>query len=482
MHLAVEDSSDPAGSHWVHAARLVPSFGAAQVVQAITGFLVARFLAPGEYGIWSLFAVVLFYCAQLHLGSINLMHKEVPFLLASKDSRGADQVTNFAFSLSMTNAVFAGAVIGTAGLFWRPPGVTAIQVILLALLVVSQELFVFVNYWLRAYRRFSALSGYLTLYACCTLALVAGISWWKHLTGVLLAYVLAGGCVALFFVFRQRIRVAYFLAVPRWKDLGRAFQLLLWTMMFVFLTTLDRVFIGWRMGVVALGFFGVSLLVSSLVYNTADAVLQVVFPAAGALAATSPSPDELTRLLLSAARTLSYALSALLGLGFLLLPVLVPVILPRYAPGVAAARIVCLGLAPLVLGQLISVRLVVMGRLARCLQLQGAVLFAKLMLLLAVGNPRLTDVAFISSLANLLYLLAMFAAMAPMSAWLRLKNLASVTAPWLVVALILVTVNAARGYATGSAVGALLPSALYLLLVFPLLWTIHQRTRRALNA
>jgi len=482
MHVAVENSEDLAGSPWAHAARLIPSFGAAQVMQAITGFIVARFLVPSEYGMWSLFAVVLFYCAQLHLGSINLMHKEVPFLLAAKDGQAAEQVTNFAFSLSMTNCVFAGSVIGLAGLFWRPSGVTVAQIVLLALLVMAQELFVFVNYWLRAYRRFSALSSYLTLYACCTLALVAGLSWWKHLTGVLLAYVLAGSCVALYFIFRQKIRLAYLLAGQGWRDLGKAFQLLLWTMMFVFLTTLDRAFIGWRMGMLALGLFGVSLLVSSLVYNTADAVLQVLFPAASAVAATGHSADEITRLLLSTARTLSYALAALLGLGFLLLPAVVPVILPRYAAGIAAARIVCLGLAPLVLGQLISVRLIVMGRVTRCLLLQGAVLLTKLMLLLALGSPQLTDVAYISSVANLLYLLAMLAAMASMSAWLRLRSLVSLAAPWSLGALILVTVNEAKGYAEGSAIGALLPSTLYLLLAFPLLWTIHQRTRGALNA
>lgn len=482
MQVAVENSEDLAGSHWVHAARLVPSFGAAQVMQAITGFVVARFLVPSEYGMWSLFAVVLFYCAQLHLGSINLMQKEVPFLLAAKDGQAAEQVTNFAFSLSMTNCVFAAALIGLARLFWRPSGVTAVQIMLLALLVLSQELFVFVNYWLRAYRRFSALSLYLTLYACCTLALVAGLGWWKHLTGVLLAYALAGSCAALYFIFRQKIRLAYLLAGPCWRDLGKALQLLLWTMMFVFLTTLDRAFIGWRMGMLALGLFGVSLLVSSLVYNTADAVLQVVFPAASAVAATGHSADEITRLLLGTARTLSYALAALLGLGFLLLPAVVPVILPRYAPGIAAARIVCLGLAPLVLGQLISVRLIVMGRVTRCLLLQGAVLLTKLMLLLALGDPQLTDVAYISSLANFLYLLAMFAVVAPMSALLKLKSFGSIVAPWILVALILVTVNAAKGYARGSDAAALLPPTLYLLLAFPLLWTMHQRTRGAVNA
>lgn len=481
MPVAAANSETLSGSHWTHIARLVPSFGAAQVLQAITSFLIARFLLPSEYGLWSLFAVLLFYCAQLHLGSINLMHKEVPFFLTAKDGEAAEQVTNFAFSLSTTNCVLAALVISAAGLFWQPKGVSLPQIILLALLVVSQELFIFVNYWLRAYRRFSGLSRYLSLYACCNLVLVASLAWWKHLTGVLLGYVLTGGCVAAYFVLRQNIHLGYRLVGPCWKSLGNAFQLLLWTMMFVFLTTVDRVFISWRMGMFALGLFGVSLLVSSMVYNTADAVLQVVFPAASALAAGSQSAGEITTLLLRTSRTLSYGLAAVLGLGFLLLPALVPVILPRYAAGIPAARIVCLGLAPLVLGHLLSVGLVVMGRVTQCLLLQGAVLAAKLMLLLTLHHPQLTEVAVISGLANVLYLLAMLAIMAPASVWVRLRSLSSILAPWLLVAMILLVVSLPESNTGGSGVGVLLPSILYLLFSVPSLWLVHRFTRGALS-
>lgn len=481
MPVAAANSETLSGSHWTHIARLVPSFGAAQVLQAITSFLIARFLLPSEYGLWSLFAVLLFYCAQLHLGSINLMHKEVPFFLTAKDGEAAEQVTNFAFSLSTTNCVLAALVISAAGLFWQPKGVSLPQIILLALLVVSQELFIFVNYWLRAYRRFLGLSRYLSLYACCNLVLVASLAWWKHLTGVLLGYVLTGGCVAAYFVLRQNIHLGYRLVGPCWKSLGNAFQLLLWTMMFVFLTTVDRVFISWRMGMFALGLFGVSLLVSSMVYNTADAVLQVVFPAASALAAGSQSAGEITTLLLRTSRTLSYGLAAVLGLGFLLLPALVPVILPRYAAGIPAARIVCLGLAPLVLGHLLSVGLVVMGRVTQCLLLQGAVLAAKLMLLLTLHHPQLTEVAVISGLANVLYLLAMLAIMAPASVWVRLRSLSSILAPWLLVAMILLVVSLPESNTGGSGVGVLLPSILYLLFSVPSLWLVHRFTRGALS-
>lgn len=468
------------GDHWMHIARLFPSFGVAQVLQAITGFLVARILFPNEYGLWSLFAVVLFYSAQLHLGSINLMHKEVPFFLASKDSEAAQQVTNFAFTLSLTNCVFAAVLICAAALLWRPAGVSLLQLLLLASLVTSQELFIFVNYWLRAYQRFSALSGYLNLYACCNVALVAGLGWWKHLTGVLLGYVITSAGVALCFIFRQHIRVAYRLRMPDWKSLARAFQLLLWTMMFILLTTLDRVFISWRLGMLALGFFGVSLLISNLVYNTSDVVLQVLFPTANSLAGSNQSPERIARLLLNSARTLSYILAVALGLGFLLLPAAVPVLLPRYALGIPAARIVCLGLAPLVLAQLLSVSPVVSGKLKLCLLLQAVVLMLKAISLLALRNPQLTGVALVSSMANVLYLLAMLATL-PASIRERYRSLASVAAPWVVVAAILLIAGMLENQVAFPGLNALLPSSVYLLLAPPLLWIMYRHTRGALS-
>lgn len=461
-------------SHWGQVRRLVTSFGLAQALQALTGFLVARFLLPAQYGMWSLVAVVLFYCAQLHLGSINLMHKEVPFLLAAKDNKGAEQVTNFAFSVSATNCVIAAGVIGVLGLTWHIPGVTATQVLLLAILVMSQELFIFVNYWLRAHQRFSALSRYLTLYACCTLALVASCAWREHLTGVLLGYVLSSASVPLYFIFEQGIGLKYLMRGISWNILRNAFHLLLWTMMFVFLTTMDRAFIGWRMGIVALGLFGVSLLVSSLVYNTADAVLQVLFPAASALAAGIHSPCEVTRLLLSAARTLSYGMAAALGFGFLVLPPIVTIMLPRYAAGIPAARIICLGLGPLLLAQLLSVNLVVVGRVMHCLLLQCSVLVIKLVSLIALRHPQLIDVAFISSLANALYLLIMLAAITPASLGAFVKSLTRLLAPWFVIAIVLLIASTPRSNTTGFS--ALLPPVVYLLLALPVLWRAHQRT------
>jgi len=461
-------------------ARLFPSFGVAQVLQAVTGFLVARFLFPNEYGLWSLFAVVLFYSAQLHLGSINLMHKEVPFFLAGKDSAAAQQVTNFAFTLSLTNCVLAAVLICAAAVLWRPAAVSLVQLLLLAFLVIAQELFVFVNYWLRAYQRFSALSSYLNLYACCNLVVVAGLGWWKHLTGVLLGYVITSAGVAVCFILRQQIRVAYRLRMPDWKSLVKAFQLLLWTMMFIFLTTLDRVFISWRLGMLALGLFGVSLLLSNLVYNTADVVLQVLFPTASSLEGSRQSPQSIARLLLNSARTLSYILAVVLGLGFLLLPAAVPLLLPRYALGIPAARIVCLGLAPLVLAQLLSVSPVVSGKLKRCLLVQAAVLMVKMISLLALRNLQLTDVALVSSLANVLYLLAMLATI-PASIWDRYRSLASVAAPWALVAAILLIAGMLENPVRLSGVNALLPSSVYLLLAPPSLWLMYQHTSGVLH-
>jgi O-antigen/teichoic acid export membrane protein len=409
------------------------------------------------------------------------MHKEVPFLLAAKDSETAQQVTNFAFFLSLTNCVFAAALIAAAGLLWRPASVSFVQLILLAILVVSQELFTFVNYWLRAYGRFSALSDYLNLYACCNLALVAALAWWRHLSGVLLGYVVTSSCVALYFIFRQRIPVAYRLPRPDWQSLGKAFQLLLWTMMFIFLTTMDRVFISWRLGMLALGLFGVSLLVSNLVYNTADVVLQVLYPTASSLAGRNQSPHEITHLLLNSARTLSYILAVVLGLGFLLLPALVPVALPRYILGIPAARIVCLGLAPLVLGQLLSVGLVVAGRVTRCLLLQGAVFAVKAMSLAALSTPHLTDVALVSSLSNFLYLAAMLTVLAPESLWETCKSVGGLVAPWFPVAIILLLVSMIKSAAGLSGLNSLLPSSAYLLLALPVLWIMYRHTGGALR-
>jgi hypothetical protein len=158
----------------------------------------------------------------------------------------------------------------------------------------------------------------------------------------------------------------------------------------------------------------------------------------------------------------------------------VRVLLPRYALGIPAARIVCLGLAPLVLAQLLSVSPVVSGKLKRCLLVQAAVLMVKMISLLALRNLQLTDVALVSSLANVLYLLAMLATI-PASIWDRYRSLASVAAPWALVAAILLIAGMLENPVRLSGVNALLPSSVYLLLAPPSLWLMYRHTSGVLH-
>lgn len=469
--------SGPNRGHWGDVARLFPSFGLQQVFQALAGFLIVRVLLPEQYGVWSLFALVLAFAMQLHLGAINLMQQEVPFLVGRRDHDGARQVVDAAFSISLTNSLIAALLLVVVGAVSRPHVITFTQVVLLAALIVLQELFTFVNYWLRAYQRFGPLGAFLTFYSCANLALVAGLAWWKQLTGVLLGYVITTALTVVLFTGRERIPLRL-VRTMRWgrTRFREALLLLLWTMMFMFLTTLDRAYISRRLGMLSLGFFGVSVLLSNLLYSSGDVVLQVLFPKASAVMGTSGDSAEVGDLLLSAAETLSYILSAVLGLGFLLLPLAVPLLLPRYEQGTQAARIICMGLASLVLAQLISVAYVVLGRVQRCLLLQAAVLIVKAASLLVLRSPELTTVAFVSSAANALYLIVIVVCN-PIPSWRPLKAIARLALPWVLVAAPLGLAARLTPVLSPPILRAVGPPLLFSLVAGPLLWWVYAGTR-----
>ena len=472
------ESSPPSPTHWRDVARLFPSFSLQQVLQALTGFLIVRLLLPEQYGVWSLFALVLFYAMQLHLGAINLMHREVPFLIGQKDYARARQVESIAFSTSLTNCTIAAFLVIAVWLVWRPRTVTLFQIVLLGLFIVFQELFTYVNYWLRAYQRFKSLSLFLTTFACANLIAVALLAWWKQLTGVLLGYVISNGVVSSYFIAREKVTVHLRPAWPQnWHRLRQAAQLLLWTMMFIFLTTLDRLFISYRLGVLTLGFFGISLLISNFLYNSADVVLQVLFPKANAIMGSTGIAGDVGRLLLNSAETLSYILSAVLGLGFLLLPVVIPFLLPRYEPGIPAARIICLGLAWLVLAQLISVAYIALGKVQLCLLLQLLVLVVKAALLFMVHSPHLTTVSTISNVANLVYLLVVVFAN-PVTDWRPFNAISRLAVPWVLVGSALWLAEVAHPLLSRPFGQALVISGIYLVVIIPLLWAFHQFLRR----
>ena len=78
-----------------------------QAMFFIRGFLNARILGPGLYGLWSALNIILNYGSYMHLGSLNAMNREIPYQNGRHSPEGMDKVRNTTFTtLLVMNLLF----------------------------------------------------------------------------------------------------------------------------------------------------------------------------------------------------------------------------------------------------------------------------------------------------------------------------------------------------------------------------------------
>jgi len=82
-----------------------------QAMFFIRGFLNARILGPGLYGLWSALTIILNYSLYVHLGSLNAMNREIPYQRGKDALEDMDKARNAAFTINLVMSVLFSTVL-----------------------------------------------------------------------------------------------------------------------------------------------------------------------------------------------------------------------------------------------------------------------------------------------------------------------------------------------------------------------------------
>lgn len=151
--------------------------------------------------------------------------------------------------------------------------------------------------------------------------------------------------------------------------------------LFVFLASslmmrqLDRLIILRFLGIEMLGYYGLAVMALAFLLYAPDAVTYVLYPRLQRdYAASGNDPEAIRERVEKVLRASSMLVPALAALVFLFSGPAIQLLLPKFAPGVAAMRVLCFGAVGLAFGNFASIVLMTVGR--QTLLMPGAVLSA----------------------------------------------------------------------------------------------------------
>jgi len=311
---------------------------ASNLITMVTSILIARWVGPYDMGIWNAALLVTVYTPTLQIGVFNGLNRELPYLIGTGDKDRAMRMAEAAYAWSWVLvgvSILCGAIVSSW--FWtRGQSEQALISIAVTVVVVCSWPTFYLTTTYRTRNEFGRLAKNTVVVALMGAVLVL-LVWRYQFNGLVLRASLLGilGVLALFF--RRPLRVK-----PKW-GLGQLVQLAkvgipIWIVgqMFSFFISMDRLMLVKSTQV--LGYFTIAIQVGAFVRQIPLAFGMVLYPQMAHQYGKNHCAMDIWRLSRKAAFAAS-ALGLIAGVcGWVLLPIFVRHVLPKYIPGIPAAQ------------------------------------------------------------------------------------------------------------------------------------------------
>lgn len=314
----------------------------AQLAMLVGGLVVARVLGPTDYGLWNALQLIAVYGAYASFGLHGAVNREVPIYRGRGDEEKIARMRNASLGATLgVAALLGGGVLGYA--LWNGQRLDPnllMGVLFMAGIVGLQQFSEFFDVLFRSANDFATV-GRLRLYRTLTemalaVALVSALSFVGRLLAAAVTWVVLIGYAMSRNPFPIR---------PSWDpgEVGRLIRLglplLAVDILYGIVTSVDRLMIARYLDRTALGYYSVGLMAISFLSVVPRVVWEILYPRFGERFGESEDPAALERLVVVPLTGIAMVMALLLGVVVILLPLGVTIALPRYMPGVDAARL-----------------------------------------------------------------------------------------------------------------------------------------------
>lgn len=317
----------------------------AQTLTIIAGFWVARILGPSNFGIWTAVSLVLAYGAYMELGALSAMGRDLPFYQGKGDIVKAAAVEGAARHITIISALLGALFVFVFSFLPSHSPMMALGLKAMAVILIPQQVYTYHRTVLRSYNQISELSRQQILFALLNSCLAIALVVFLGLCGRMIAVLLAQAAIVLYAVRRNPWRPIHkFHLSTAWSLMRIGLPILLSGFVLSLVATIDRLMIITFLGEEQLGFFGLSILLTNVVFLIPARSSQVLYPRITFQFGNSgKSVESLRSFVLTPPKILSALLPIIIGLLYLSLPLVINTFLPAYSQGLTAARIVLLG-------------------------------------------------------------------------------------------------------------------------------------------
>jgi O-antigen/teichoic acid export membrane protein len=314
-----------------------------QGLRIVRGIGLAHFLGPAGFGLWNAMRIVLQFCGYAELGARSGMLQHATYAEATRQTDHANRLRGTAATVNLVGAIAVAAgiafVISIPGLaigdrwLW----------VALAGLVVTQNMWMYLQSSLRSQRRYGLCSSLSILMATLSTGLGVLGAYWYGIAGFLAALIL---CYLLAYTTSFWFAGQFPRLVVDRDQASRlirtGFPIMVGDLLKVLMWNVDKILVWILMGKHALGIYALQSTITNAIMLLPAGISEVLYPHVVAGIGRSKSIDTSRRYLTDGADLLSRAMCPILAVAFLVLPLPIRWLLPAYHETVAPGQVLVL--------------------------------------------------------------------------------------------------------------------------------------------
>ncbi|WP_417319169.1 oligosaccharide flippase family protein [Emcibacter sp.] len=310
-----------------------------RVPLTILEIVMARYLGPASYGIWSTIQLIVNYNNFIHFGFLSALAREEPVLIGQKDFEKADRIRNVVFTAVIAITILLGLfAIGGYALLkpehpeWEEYGS---YMLLIYILFICQQTFIFWQTTLQNRFHFLLLSIGKLVYSFgfLFLAVIAVMKW--NIMGLILSWAASYFITIMFFMLREpRLipRPAFDAGELRQLFLV-GFPIFLFGISKLLISTIDKITLLSHLGTEQLGYYNVTAAFLAVTVLVAGLVSRVLAPHVMARVGEGNNTEELYSYFSTNSEKAVTYLSLTAGLLAITIQPFLWYILPEYSAG-----------------------------------------------------------------------------------------------------------------------------------------------------
>lgn len=324
-------------------------YGIGRYINQFIGFFIAifvrNFLGPLYMGIWSLVRVIMSYANYSELGALQAIFYKVPYHNGKGEAKESEKIQNVVFSFLVLMSFVASIVIllGAVILKEKMPHELFTGLVIFPLFFMTQRVWSYFIMVLKASKKFSTLGYAIIFDSAINLILVIFIVSKLGIYGMYVISIILPIMDVLFvrFAAKERYNIKFRLIWPSIIEYVKfGFPVFISAFSVVILYSMDSIMIAKMIGLVPLGYYSIAVMARTYSTEFSQNFASVLSPYFVEAYGSSGDTVMVGKKIIKYTELTSCIMAVILGLGYVVLPFFVQLVMPKFTEGISAMKII----------------------------------------------------------------------------------------------------------------------------------------------